>query len=53
MISDYVVFDLHALYEMANTIRSNIGSIFSVALYCFIGVLGIYLVIHLISDIAR
>lgn len=53
MISDYVVFDLQALYNMANTIHSSIGSIFSIALYCFIGVLGIYLVIQLIDFLAQ
>jgi len=46
---DYVVFDLEFLYHMANMIRSNVGTIFSVCLYLFIAVLSIYAIIRIVT----
>ena len=50
---EYVVFSLEYLYHMANMIRSNIGSIFSVSLYLFLAVLSIYIIVQIISLIGQ
>lgn len=49
---DYVVFDLEFLYHMANMIRSNVGTIFSVCLHLFIAVLSICLILRIVSYFA-
>lgn len=48
---DYVVFDLRFLYHMANMIRSNVGVIFSVCFYLFLGVLSIFVIHYIITSI--
>lgn len=50
---DYVVISPEYLYHMANMIRSNVGSIFSIALYLFIAVLSLYVLINIISFFAK
>ena len=53
MLSDYLVIDLNVLFEVVNGIRFSIGSIFSIALYCFLGMLGIYLVVLILNYLVR
>lgn len=50
---EYVVFSTDALQNLFSMVRSSIGSIFGVALYAFIGVLSVYLVLNIVSRIAR
>lgn len=50
---DYVVFSPEYLYHMAWVIRSNIGTVFSVALYLFLAVLSVFIVLRIISYFAR
>lgn len=50
---NYVVFDLRFLYHMANMIRSNVGVIFSVCFYLFLGVVSIYIIHYIISFIVE
>lgn len=45
---DYIVFDLEFLYHIANMIRSNVGTIFSVCFYLFLAVLSIYVIHYII-----
>ena len=45
---NYVVFDLAFLYHMANMIRSNAGTIFSVCFYLFLAVLSVYVIHYII-----
>lgn len=50
---EYVVFSPEYLYHMANMIRANVGSIFSVSLHLFLAVLSIYIMVHLIDFIGQ
>lgn len=52
-IMEYVVFDLDFLYHMANMIRSNVGTIFSVCIYLFLGVVSIFIIQYIISSIVE
>lgn len=49
----YVVFSLQDLYQMAFTIRSNLGSIWSVALYVLLTVGTVFVVISIVDKIAH
>lgn len=50
---EYVVFSTDYLYHMANMIRGNIGSIFSVSIHVFLAVLSVYILIQVISFIGN
>lgn len=50
---EYVVFSPEYLYHMANMIRANVGSIFSVSFHLFLAVLSIYIMVHLIDFIGQ
>lgn len=49
---DYIVFDLDYLYGCFHMIRSNLGTIFSVAFYLFIIVFGIFTVVNIVRKIS-
>ncbi len=49
---DYIVFDLDYLYYAFHLIRSNLGTIFSVAFYLFIIVFGVFTVINIVRKIS-
>ncbi len=46
---DYVVFDLEYLYHMANMIRSNVGSIFSVCFHLFLLVTCVFVIPRIVT----
>lgn len=50
---EYVAFDTDYLQQMLLTIRSNVGNIFSVALYLLVMVLGVYVVIRFVHNWGR
>jgi len=50
---DYLAFSPEYLYRMAWMLRENIGTIFSVSLYTFLIVLGVFVVIEIICNIGQ
>lgn len=50
---DFLAFSPEYLYHVANMLRSNIGSIFSVMIYTFLGLLGLYVTIEIIDRLGR
>lgn len=50
---NYLGFSPEYLYHVANMLRSNIGSIFSVMIYAFLGLLGLYAAIEIIDRLGR
>lgn len=50
---EYVAFDIAYMMEMFNTIRYNLGNIFSVAFYLFIAVLGVYVVLNVVQTFGQ
>lgn len=50
---EYVGFDVDALYVMANGLRSSMGTAFSIAMFCFLIVAGIYVAINFIDYLGR
>lgn len=50
---EYVAFHLPALYEAFITIRANVGSIFSVCIWCFLIILSVRLIAHIVGDIGQ
>lgn len=50
---EYVVFSMDALNEMFYTLWYNTGSIFSVCIYTFMLVIGVYSIFQIVSHIGR
>lgn len=50
---EYVVFDKNYVYWLGNTIRSNLGSIFGVALWCFIIVMVVYSIFSVVGKLGN
>jgi hypothetical protein len=50
---DFLAFSPEYLYHVAGMIRENIGSIFSVMIYAFLGLLGLYATIEIIDRLGR
>lgn len=50
---DYLAFSPEILYHMANMIRSNIGTIFSVMIYTFFIILSVFITIYIINYLSR
>lgn len=48
----YVPWDVDFLYGLLNGLRADVGTIFTLAMYCFIAVTGVYLVINIFSRFA-
>ena len=48
---DYVAFSPEFLYQMANMIRSGIGAVFSVGLYAFILLIGLFAFLKLVFGV--
>ena len=48
---DYVAFSPEFLYQMANMIRSGIGAVFSVGLYVFILLIGLFAFMKLVFGV--
>jgi len=49
---DYVAFSSDYLYQMADMIRSAIGSLFSVGIYVFMLLLGLNVFLNIIHNIS-
>lgn len=52
-MSDYLAFSPVYLYHIMNMLRTNIGAIFTVAIYIFFIVLSIYVTLQIISHIGQ
>lgn len=50
---DYVAFSPEFLYQMANMISSGIGAVFSVSLYVFILLIGLFAFLRFIRSIVE
>ena len=50
---DFLACSPEYLYHVANMLRSNIGSIFRVMIYTFLGLLGLYVTIDIIDRLGR
>lgn len=50
LLSNYVVFDYAYLLELYTTVKANIGTIVTVALFVLLTVLSIYTVIRVIRS---
>lgn len=50
---DYVAFSPEFLYQMAGMIRSGIGAIFSVGLYVFVLLIGLFSFLNLVRSIVE
>lgn len=48
---DYVAFSPEFLYQMAGMIRSGIGAVFSVGMYVFLLLLGLFAFLNFIRSI--